>query len=984
MNIMIVTVAYLGAVLTLAYSQECDPSQSCASQQPYAHLVANKDQPLNHFYLAGMFDVHEIDPNPYKCGALREKGIQNMQAFFWALETFRQRYNETKLFEGVDVGGLAFDFCTRPHQAVQYLFNLERCDLAYGADPPVKPSNILAYIGPARSSQALEAGRILGHMKKTVISHSANSPTLSDTNVFKTFLRTQPSDSEQSQVLIEIINAQSNWEAVQVVYRADEDGTAGKENFKKMAVENGLCVAQEIKLPLVVNNAVMDGVVDKLSAFPNTKGVIIFGTHVEARNVLQAIKRRGAEREFTFMSTTSWSTLMQVVKGVEEAADGAVTLSLVPGNMDFFNAFRDYYRALRPTTNLTTQNPIFASFWEEKFACDLPGSTNRRVPCEPNTNNLDSSEIDLSTAYVIQAVDVALHGIENARSAMCPNVNQICTEFSNSDAQLDKIYAEILKISLPGVSFQGNGDAAVVNFAINKFSANRNQYELIETYVKGTPLSQPPNMGSSTCPTCQVCEAVTSPITTTTISAEQSSSATTASTTSTTLRTTSGGNGGQTQPTAAPQQQKAPSGIRKQDSWVIAILVLSSLGILLIIVFEVYIIVKVSGTPFSKWKVLWLGQLLLFGIFLSYLVLFAYVPYQTTATCGIIRFGIGFCYAFMFGVLIVKLMNIFQSKKTGYLHGVFQILLFLFILLVQVGIDSTWLIVEPAQGVWVTGQTWYCRHLHFSSHVLSLVYVMFLILLCIILAVRSYRVKSNHRENILIGIAAGATAALWIAWTLIGHLSPHSREDFSDYWDPATAFGLWCTATLILLVMFLPKVKRLKSMTIDKFLKAEDEWDRGSVMTGSVYKAPGSVVYVNNGAYAGGVNGTLPSKQPPHDNGLYTDVPTLSRSVHSVNDPHGLVLRHPGSVYESNTMRSAPPNVIYGTPGTLKSQRGGGGSVYSYGRPYRPGTPVDYAARSHTLDARSKPSSEYAYPTSTNKAKHNMKKAKSYQDLGPL
>ena len=62
--------------------------------------------------------------------------------------------------------------------------------------------------------------------------------------------------------------------------------------------------------------------------------------------------------------------------------------------------------------------------------------------------------------------------------------------------------------------------------------------------------------------------------------------------------------------------------------------VLAGLGILAVIIFEIYILYKLLGTHMGqKWRTMWLGQLLLFGIFLCYLTLFAYLPVSASLTC---------------------------------------------------------------------------------------------------------------------------------------------------------------------------------------------------------------------------------------------------------------------------------------------------------------------------------------------------------------
>ena len=56
--------------------------------------------------------------------------------------------------------------------------------------------------------------------------------------------------------------------------------------------------------------------------------------------------------------------------------------------------------------------------------------------------------------------------------------------------------------------------------------------------------------------------------------------------------------------------------------------------------------------------------------------------------------------------------------------------------------------------------------------------------------------------GIFIGLVAGFTIPVWIAWVLLGYLND------SEWEDPAMAFGLLIVATLILFIMYLPKVSQ--------------------------------------------------------------------------------------------------------------------------------------------------------------------------------
>ena len=150
------------------------------------------------------------------------------------------------------------------------------------------------------------------------------------------------------------------------------------------------------------------------------------------------------------------------------------------------------------------------------------------------------------------------------------------------------------------------------------------------------------------------------------------------------------------------------------QNWIIALGVMAGLGVLIVIIFEIYILYRLLGTRLGhRWRTMWLGQLLLFGIFLCYMTLFAYILIPTRVTCGIIRFGVGVSYAFCFAVLLVKLMVILTSKSSkhsfqagdvesaNYLKGVYQFLMFMFAVGIQIVIDAQWLITVPPQAVQV-------------------------------------------------------------------------------------------------------------------------------------------------------------------------------------------------------------------------------------------------------------------------------------------
>ena len=192
------------------------------------------------------------------------------------------------------------------------------------------------------------------------------------------------------------------------------------------------------------------------------------------------------------------------------------------------------------------------------------------------------------------------------------------------------------------------------------------------------------------------------------------------------------------------------------ESWVIPMLVLASVNVLVVLAFEVYVVCKASRNTPSR-RHLFLGQMLLLGLLLGSLVGFAQAVAPSTGSewaCAAVRLGTGLSYCFIYSAVLVKLVFLVSLNTGVYLPATYQALLFLFCMLVQVAIALQWL---------ATGGP-LCSYTA-TDHMLSLLYVVFLILFCTSLAVKSRHFRDNYREAKYIGALMAVTVPIWIAWT---------------------------------------------------------------------------------------------------------------------------------------------------------------------------------------------------------------------------
>ncbi|XP_022240045.1 metabotropic glutamate receptor 2-like [Limulus polyphemus] len=242
----------------------------------------------------------------------------------------------------------------------------------------------------------------------------------------------------------------------------------------------------------------------------------------------------------------------------------------------------------------------------------------------------------------------------------------------------------------------------------------------------------------------------------------------------------------------------------RDDLWIVPLIVLSSLNVIVIICFEVYVLYKVHGTTSIR-RHLFLGQLLLLGLFFCSITGFAFVPRAHWITCTVIRIGLGLAYTLVFATLLVKLVFLLSLHAGVYLPASYQGFLLFFILIVQVVIDVQWLVQRSTTDFISRTAITNCDS-SVSNILLTLIYPMFLIFSITILSIKARGNHENHREALFIGIAIGFTIPLWVIWLLFALATEPS------YHDASMGFGIVFNATIIFLVMFLPKGRQLAAM----------------------------------------------------------------------------------------------------------------------------------------------------------------------------
>ncbi|XP_053640893.1 probable metabotropic glutamate receptor mgl-1 isoform X2 [Cherax quadricarinatus] len=268
--------------------------------------------------------------------------------------------------------------------------------------------------------------------------------------------------------------------------------------------------------------------------------------------------------------------------------------------------------------------------------------------------------------------------------------------------------------------------------------------------------------------------------------------------------------------------------------WVVPLLAAAATNAAAIVAFEVYVLVRAAhGTPSRRH--LFLGQCLLVGLLLCSLSGLPIALTPTPLSCAATRLLVGVSSALVFAALLVKFVFLISLNSGVYLPAHYQGLLLFFVVLVQVSINIQWQWSQPA-GVTVTRdhdtgelhQSCLAPYRHF---LLSLIYVIILIISVAALAIKCRGIRENYREAAYIGAALGLVLPLWLAWTLAGLILPPPHQ------PACLGFGIVATATVVFIVMFIPKGRQLAAVGKEGVFR-EDQDDQLSTISGGARYSP--------------------------------------------------------------------------------------------------------------------------------------------------
>ena len=231
----------------------------------------------------------------------------------------------------------------------------------------------------------------------------------------------------------------------------------------------------------------------------------------------------------------------------------------------------------------------------------------------------------------------------------------------------------------------------------------------------------------------------------------------------------------------------------KDEEWVLPMIVMASVTIAGLLLFEVFVYVESRGNTLSHRHLL-LGQLLMLGLLFCAVLALLHTVKPTQALCIILKFGPGLAFTLIYSTLLVKIVFLISLNSDIYLPATYQILLLFFAVLIQLVIGTHQLLASQP-----------CSP-SFHQQVQGNIYNIILMALVTILSIKFRNIKPAYREALYISLTMGLHIIIWIAWLISGHIVPAGNMTLY------TSSALLATTVTTFVLMFLPKGRQLSAV----------------------------------------------------------------------------------------------------------------------------------------------------------------------------
>ncbi|XP_063954342.1 metabotropic glutamate receptor 3-like [Lytechinus pictus] len=330
---------------------------------------------------------------------------------------------------------------------------------------------LIGIVGAERSESSMQAATLLGLQATPQISYLSTSDSLSDKQVYPYFLRTVPPDRYQVSVIVDILT-NFNWTYVSFLYSDDEYGQNAYSEFLVQTAEAGICIAYHQSLDETADPVEYDRILAKMMAYPYNKAraVVLFTHPQSAVKILNSSVNGSAPGHFTWIASDGVGNIGADafdIAGLKSATLGM--MATVPYSRSL-PAFDDTFSQINPETS---DDPWVDEFFRRYVDCPLDDNEATQFQCQGRWLN---SRLPSFETLVMDAVFAYAYALD----AM---MNEECMEETDVTACVIRLGTDG-KHFAPYLFATAFESLANGNFSFNQYGDGEGRYA-IENYRLG-------------------------------------------------------------------------------------------------------------------------------------------------------------------------------------------------------------------------------------------------------------------------------------------------------------------------------------------------------------------------------------------------------------------------------------------------------------------------------------------------------------------
>ena len=253
--------------------------------------------------------------------------------------------------------------------------------------------------------------------------------------------------------------------------------------------------------------------------------------------------------------------------------------------------------------------------------------------------------------------------------------------------------------------------------------------------------------------------------------------------------------------------------LRFSDGLAIGAMVFASVGIVLTGFVTVEFIIH-NNTPIVKASGRELSFVLLFGIFLCYSMTFILILKPTKWSCGVQKFGLGFCFSICYSAILTKtnrISRIFRAGKRTVQRPKFispesQLVICGAVVSFQIFVGAMWILLRPPEAIEYYANRddhqLVCTDSVGLYNMIGFTYPIMLVIVCTFYAILTRKIPEAFNESKYIGFTMYTTCIIWLAFVTIYFSISHDIKLRIS----TMCYSISLSATVALVCMFAPKV----------------------------------------------------------------------------------------------------------------------------------------------------------------------------------